>query len=76
VSLPPAESGPSAADARAIAREAYIFGFPMAANYQTMHKQTVDTTGKDYKGPFNSLNSSKSVATPEDMCLPSGRSRA
>jgi hypothetical protein len=56
----------SASDARAIAKEAYIYGFPMAANYQTLYKQAIDATGKDYKGPFNSLNSSKSVATPDD----------
>ena len=56
----------SASEARAIAKEAYIYGFPMAANYQTLYKQAIDTTSKDYKGPFNSLNSSKSVATPED----------
>lgn len=56
----------SASDARAIAKEAYIYGFPMAANYQTQYKQAIDATGKDYKGPFNSLNSSKSVATPDD----------
>ena len=62
----PAESGIPAADARAIAKEAFIYGFPMAANYQTMYKQAIDTTGKDYRGPFNTLNSSKSVATPED----------
>ena len=54
------------ADARAIAKEAYIYGFPMAANYQTMYKQAIDTTNHDYQGPFNTLHSSKSVATPED----------
>ena len=62
----PAESTISVPDARAIAKDAYIYGFPMAANYQTMYKQAIDTTGKDYRGPFNTLNSSKSVATPED----------
>jgi hypothetical protein len=56
----------NASDARAIAKEAFVYGFPMAANYQTMYKQAIDTAGKDYKGPFNSLNSSRSVATPED----------
>ncbi len=61
-----ATSGLAAADARAIAKEAYIYGFPMAVNYQTMYKQSIDTTNKDYRGPFNTLNSSKSVATPAD----------
>jgi hypothetical protein len=58
--------GLSVADARAIAKEAYIYGFPMAANYQTMYKQAIDTTSKDYRGPFNTINSSKTVATPDD----------
>ena len=56
----------SPAEARQIAKEAYIYGFPMAANYQTMYKQAIDTTSRDYRGPFNTINSSKSVATPED----------
>jgi hypothetical protein len=58
--------GLSAADARAIAKEAYIYGFPMAANYQTMYKQAIDTKSPDYQGAFNTLHSSKSVATPAD----------
>ena len=31
-------------DARVIAKEAYIYGFPMASNYHTMYKQAIDTT--------------------------------
>ena len=54
------------ADTRAIAKEAYLYGFPMAANYQTMYKQAIDTSSPDYRGAFNTLTSSKSVATPED----------
>jgi hypothetical protein len=53
-------------EARSIAKEAYIYAFPMAANYQTMYKQAIDENSPDYRGVFNSLNSSKSVATPED----------
>jgi hypothetical protein len=53
-------------EARSIAKEAYIYGFPMAANYQTMYKQAIDTTGNDYRGAFNTLHSSKTVATPND----------
>jgi hypothetical protein len=60
------EGALSVADARAIAKEAYIYGFPMGANYQTMYKQAIDTANHDYQGPFNTLHSSKSVATPED----------
>jgi hypothetical protein len=59
-------STPKPPDARAIAREAYIYGFPMAANYLTMYKQAIDTTSPDYRAPFNTLSNSKNVATPED----------
>src|SRR5271156_4308235 len=62
----PSNVGLSAADARAIAKEAFIYGFPMAANYQTMYKQAIDKSSPDYRGAFNTVNSSKSVATPED----------
>jgi hypothetical protein len=60
------QDGISADDARAIAKEAFIYGFPMAANYQTMYKQVVDTSNPDHRAPFNMVASSKSVATPED----------
>lgn len=56
----------SPSDARAIAKDAYIYGFPMVVNYQTMYKQAIDTASKDYRGSFNVVNSSKSVATPAD----------
>ena len=56
----------SAAEARAIAKDAFIYGFPMAANYQTMHKQAIDTSSPDYRAPFNTLTNAKSVATPDD----------
>ena len=60
------QPGLSATDARAIAKDAYIYGFPMVVNYHTMYKQAIDTTSKDYRGSFNVVNSSKSVATPAD----------
>jgi len=57
---------PPPQEARAIAKEAYIYGFPMGANYQTLYKQSIDTTGHDYRGPFNTLVNASGVATPED----------
>ena len=40
----------SASDARAIAKEAYIYGFPMVCNYHTMYKQAIDTKSPDHRG--------------------------
>ncbi len=54
----------SAAEARAIAKEAYIYGFPMAANYQTMYKQAIDTSSPDYRAPFNTLTNSSNRRHP------------
>jgi hypothetical protein len=53
-------------DLRAIAKEAYIYGFPLVTNYQTMYKQAIDTTSPDYRAPFDVLTSAANVATPED----------
>ena len=60
------QPGPSPEEIRAIAKEAYIYGFPVVANYQTMYKQAMDTTNPDYRAPFNTIASSQTVATPDD----------
>lgn len=59
-------SGLSPQEVRRIAKEAYIYGFPLVTNYGTLHKQAVDTTGPDYRAPFNVIASLANVATPED----------
>jgi hypothetical protein len=59
-------SGLSLQEARQIAKEAYIYGFPIATNYQTMYKQAIDTGNPDYRARFNVLTSSAGVATPDD----------
>ena len=53
-------------EARQIAKEAFIYGFPLVTKYETLHKQAVDTTGHDYRAPFNAIASLANVATPED----------
>jgi len=53
-------------EARQIAKEAYLYGFPLVVNYQTMYKQCLDKNDRNYKAPFNVLGHSATVATPED----------
>ena len=53
-------------EARAIAREAYIYSFPLVETYKTLYKQAIDQTSPDYKAPLNQLGHSRTVATPED----------
>jgi hypothetical protein len=40
------------AEAKQIAKEAYIYGFPLVFNYKTMYSYTVNTKSPEYKGRF------------------------
>ena len=51
---------------RAIAREAYIYGFPFVAGYKTLYMQAVDRGGSEFKAPFNQIAHARGVATPDD----------
>ena len=39
-------------EAKAIAKEAYIFNYPLVMMYRTMYLQAIDTTSKTYSGGF------------------------
>jgi hypothetical protein len=57
---------PTREETRQIAKDAFIYGFPIATNYQTMYKQAIDARNPDYRAPFNILTNSVNVATPDD----------
>lgn len=57
------------ADARAIAKEAYIYGFPMVDNYRIMHAYFVDTANPEYKGAWNEVHNTARVYTPDDRAI-------
>ena len=42
----------SLAEARAIAKEAYIYGFPMVDNYRVHYAYFVDRNGPEFKAPY------------------------
>ena len=56
-------------EAQQIAKEAYIYGFPMVINYKTMYNFTVDKKSPEYKGDFNVLGCDARVYTPEDKTV-------
>jgi hypothetical protein len=56
-------------EARAIAKEAYIYGFPMIDLYRIMWAYFVEKGGKEYKGPPNGLYSAANVYTPADTAV-------
>ncbi len=59
----------SAAEAQAIAKEAYVYGFPMVMNYKTMWNYAIDSESTDYKGPFNRRSCEARLFTPEDKAV-------
>ena len=61
--------GVSPAEAREIAKEAYVYGVPMVSLYGTLYVFSVDKTNKQYKGPFNSILNVARVFTPEDTAF-------
>lgn len=66
--------GPSPEEARAIAKEAYIYGNPMVDNYRIVYAYFMDTEDPEYKAPFNTLKNIPRVYTPEDQAVQSPNS--
>lgn len=56
-------------EARTIARDAYIYAFPMVEAYETLYAQAVDKGGANYKAPLNTLGSTAQVFTPKDTAI-------
>jgi hypothetical protein len=59
----------TAEEARLIAKEAYVYGFPMVVHYKVLHSYTLDPGSPEYKGPFNTLKCEARVYTPEDKAV-------
>ena len=64
-----AQAGVSPAEARAIAKEAYVYGFPIVDNYRIQHTYWMDKTNPEYKGPFNQIWNSARLYTPADTAI-------
>ena len=56
-------------EARAIAKEAYIYGFPMVDNYRIQYAYFVNKEDPEYKGGWNEIHNTARVYTPEDKAI-------
>lgn len=69
---PPAPS-PAApavpADARDIATDAYVYGFPIVDNYRVLYSYFVDEQDPEYKGAWNQVHSTARLFTPQDKAI-------
>ncbi len=64
-----ASQADQATQARAIAKDAYTWGFPIVESYKSMYAQAINTSGPDFHAPFNQIGSAASVATPKDTAI-------
>jgi len=64
-----AQTEVSLAEARAIAKEAYIYGFPMVDNYRIQHAYFVNQQNPEYKATWNQICNTPRVFTPEDKAI-------
>jgi hypothetical protein len=71
----PKSSPPSSAaavtpeQARAIAKDAYIYGFPMVDSYRIQHSYFVNKEDPEYKGGWNQIHNTARVYTPSDTAV-------
>lgn len=59
----------SAEEARKIAAQAYLYGFPVVSSYSTFHAQALDPKSEDFKAPLNQIGNTANVFTPDDKAI-------
>jgi hypothetical protein len=64
-----AQTSLSPAEARAIAKNAYIYGFPMVDSYRIQHAYFVDRQNPEFKAPWNQIRNIPRVFTPDDKAV-------
>ena len=57
------------ADARSIAKDAFIYGYPMVDSYRIQHAYSVDRANPQFRAPWNELNNTARVYTPDDTTI-------
>jgi hypothetical protein len=69
-----AQGSVSPAEARAIAKEAYVYGFPVVDNYRIQYAYFVDTKNPEYKAPWNQIWNSARLFTAADKTIQTANS--
>jgi hypothetical protein len=57
------------AEARAIAKEGYVYGFPLVDNYRIQYAYFVDGNNREYKGKWNEIHNTARVYTSDDRVI-------
>ncbi len=54
---------------QAIAKEAYVYGYPLIENYKVLHAYALDPMSRSFKAPVNQLHNEARVYTPDDSAV-------
>ena len=65
----PQSTSVTPAEARNIAKEAYIYGFPMVDSYRIQYAYFVDHANPEFKAPWNQIRNIPRVFTPDDKAV-------
>ena len=71
---PAAASDVTPEEARAIAKEAYIYANPLVDSYRAMYSWFVDKQSAEFKAPLNRIGNVPRVFTPDDKAVQSANS--
>jgi hypothetical protein len=64
-----AQTNVTPAEARAIAKEAYIYGFPLVDNYRIQYSYFEDRQNPEFMAPWNHIHNVPRVYTPADTAI-------
>jgi hypothetical protein len=64
-----AQDSVSAVEARAISKQAYIYGFPMVDGYRIQYAYFVERNNPEFKAPWNQIRNMPRVFTPDDKVV-------
>jgi hypothetical protein len=67
----PSKGDITSAEARAISKEAYIYGFPLVDNYRVQYAYFVNRDDPECKGAWNQIHNTARVYTPDDKAIQS-----
>jgi hypothetical protein len=63
------KAGVTLDEARSIAKEAFIYAFPMVDSYRIQHHYFVDRESPEFKAPWNQLRNIARVYMPDDKAI-------
>ena len=69
-----AQTSVTPAETRAIAKDAYIYGYPMVDAYRVQYGYFVDRQNPEFKAPWNQIRNIPHVYTPADTAIVSPNS--